>query len=266
MENEFGMQELYFVQLKSTYPMEINGKQIAAGETIAAFDKVQLANFQEINHEVAAQGGYEGRKLVVWTQTKGVDLVFTQGIFSQTQYGLMSNTGLIKLDNSYKLKISQRDYIETNGEGVLELTHAPADNWIFVYNKKTGEKLENLQRISATEIQTPLVYTDVIADYTYEYDNGAMASIVGKELLEGYVSLEGRSRVKNDVTGETFTAIIKIPRLKITSNFNLLLGANANPVVGRFTGTALPVEQGYDKEILEIYFLEDDIDENDEWR
>lgn len=266
MDTEFGMQELYFVQLKSTYPMEINGKQIAAGETIAAFDKIQLANFQEINREVAAQGGYEGRKLVVWTQTKGVDLTFTQGIFSQVQFGLMNNVGLLKIDDSYKLRIAQRDELETNDQGIIELSYEPADNWIFVYNKETGEKLTDLQRISAMEIQTPLVYTDVIVDYNYEYDNGATASIVGAELLEGYVSLEGRSRVKDDVTGMVRTAIIKIPRLKITSNFNLLLGANASPMVGKFTGTAIPIERGYDKEILEIYFLEDDIDKDNEWR
>ena len=263
MDTEFGMQELYFVQLKSTYPMEMNGKQIAAGETIAAFDKIQLANFQEINREVAAQGGYEGRKLVVWTQTKGVDLTFTQGIFSEAQFGLLTNTGIVQID-AHKLKISQRDRVETNDQGIVTLTHVPADNWIFVYNTETGEKLTDLSRISATEIQTPLVYKDVIVDYNYEYDNGATASFVGKELLEGYISLEGRSRIKDDVTGETHTAIIKIPRLKITSNFNLLLGANAQPIVGKFTGTAIPVEQGYEKEILEIYFLEDDIDKNSE--
>lgn len=265
MDNEFGMQELYFVQLKSTYPMEINGKQIAAGETIAAFDKVQIANFQEIHQEVAAQGGYEGRKLVVWTRTKGVELAFTQGIFSKAQFGLLNNTGLLKVDKS-DLQISQRDYVEANDQGIIELTHKPVDNWIFVYNAETGEKLTDLARIGEKQIQTPLVYKDVIVDYNYEYDNGAVASIVGKELLEGYISLEGRSRIKDDVTGTTHTAIIKIPRLKITSNFNLLLGANAQPVVGKFTGTALPIERGYEKEILEIYFLEDDIDKDDEWR
>ena len=78
--------------------------------------------------------------------------------------------------------------------------------------------------------------------------------------------MEGRSRIKDDVTGTTHTAIVKIPRLKITSSFNLLLGANAQPVVGKFTGTALPVECGYEKEVLEIYFLEDDIDKDSEWR
>ena len=39
MDNEFGMQELYSVQLKSTYPIEIKGKEIAAGEVIAVLIK-----------------------------------------------------------------------------------------------------------------------------------------------------------------------------------------------------------------------------------
>ena len=95
MDTEFGMQELYFVQLKSTYPMEINGKQIAAGETIAAFDKIQLANFQEINREIAAQGGYQNKKLVIWDRTEGVNLIFTQGVFSKEQFGLLNNAKII---------------------------------------------------------------------------------------------------------------------------------------------------------------------------
>ena len=48
MENQFGMQELYFVQLKSTSIIEINGRQIQPGEVIAAFDKIQIANFKEL--------------------------------------------------------------------------------------------------------------------------------------------------------------------------------------------------------------------------
>ena len=86
MDKEFGMQELYFVQLKSTYPIEIEGKEIAAGEVIAAFDKIQISNFKEIVQVASSQGGYNGHKLIVWKQIKGVDLVFTQGIFSKTQF------------------------------------------------------------------------------------------------------------------------------------------------------------------------------------
>ena len=266
MDKEFGMQELYFVQLKSTYPIEVKGNKIAAGEVVAAFDKIQIANFQEIHKEIAAQGGYHNRKLIIWNRTEGVNLIFTQGVFSKTQLALMNNTRLVNIGDSQVLEISEREELETDSEGKITLTHVPIDSWIFVYNKETGEKLTNLRMIGEKEIQTPLVYKEVIVDYRYGYDNGVDVSVVGEEIFDEFLTLEGRSRVKDDVTGETHTIIIRIPKLKITSDFNLTLGTNAQPVVGRFRGTALPVGTAHDTKALEIYFLEDDIDKDSEWR
>ena len=266
MDKEFGMQELYFVQLKSTYPIEIKGKSIAAGEVIAAFDKIQIANFNDIHREVAAQGGYQNRKLVVWNRTEGVNLIFTQGIFSKIQLGLMNNTRLVDISNNQVVRIAQRDELETDSEGKITLTHAPIDSWIFVYNKETGEKLTGLTFVDETTLQTPLVYKDVIVDYEYGYDNGADVSFIGEDIFEGYVTLEGRSRIKDDVTGETHTAIIYIPKLKITSDFNLTLGTNAQPVVGKFSGVALATGDRGSSKALEIYFLDEDIDKDSEWR
>ena len=266
MDNEFGIQELYFVQLKSTYPIEIKGKEIAAGEVIAAFDKVLISNFQEIHKEVAAQGGYQNRKLVIWNRTEGVNLIFTQGIFSKTQFALMNNSRLIEVGNNQIVRIAQRDELETDDEGKITLTHVPIDSWIFVYNKETGEKLTGLSMIDEKTLQTSLVYKDVIVDYEYGYDNGVSASFIGEDIFEGYVTLEGRTRIKDDITGETHTAIIYIPKLKITSDFNLTLGQNAQPMVEKFSGTALSVGNEKQLRALEIYFLEDDIDKNSEWR
>ena len=266
MDKEFGMQELYFVQLKSTYPIEIKGKSIAAGEVIAAFDKIQIANFNDIHREVAAQGGYQNRKLVVWNRTEGVNLIFTQGIFSKTQLGLMNNTRLVDISNNQVVRIAQRDELETDSEGKVTLTHIPIDSWIFVYNKETGEKLTGLTFVDEKTLQTPLVYKDVIVDYEYGYDNGADVSFIGEDIFEGYVTLEGRSRIKDDVTGETHTAIIYIPKLKITSDFNLTLGTNAQPVVGKFSGVALATGDRGSSKALEIYFLDEDIDKDSEWR
>ena len=266
MDNEFGLQELYSVQIKSTYPIEVKGKQIAAGEVIAAFDKIQIANFKEIHREVAAQGGYQNRKLVIWNRTEGVNLIFTQGIFSKTQLALMNNARLVKINSNQVVRIAQRDELETDDEGKITLTHVPIDSWIFVYNKETGEKLTGLSRIDEKTIQTSLVYKDVIVDYEYGYDNGADVSFIGEDVFDGYVTLEGRTRIKDDITGDTHTAIIYIPKLKITSDFNLTLGQNAQPIVGQFSGTALAVGERKKSKALEIYFLEEDIDEDDEWR
>ena len=124
MEQQFGMQELYFVQLKSTSIIEINGKQIAEGEVIAAFDNIQIANFKDIHREATAQGGANNRKLLIWNRTEGVDLVFAQGIFSKTQLALMQNARLVKA-NEQVVKIAQRDELETDSEGKITLTHQP---------------------------------------------------------------------------------------------------------------------------------------------
>lgn len=266
MNKQFGMQELYFVQLKSTYPIEIKGKSFAAGEVIAAFDKIQIANFQEIHKEVSAQGGYYNRRLVIWNRTEGVDLIFTQGVFSKTQLSLMNNMKLISKKDSQIVQIAQRDELETNSEGKITLTHIPIDSWIFVYDKETGEKLTGLSFVDKQTLQTPLIYKDVIVDYKYGYDNGADVSFVGEDIFEGYVSLEGRTRIKDDITGETHTAIIYIPKLKITSDFNLTLGRGAQPVVGTFKATALATGDRKNSKALEIVFLDDDIDKDSEDR
>ena len=266
MDNEFGMQELYSVQLKSTYPIEIKGVQYATGEVVAAFDKIQIANFQEINKEIAAQGGYQNKKLVIWDRTEGVNLIFTQGVFSKTQLGLMHNARVLSIDKDKLIRIAQRDELETDEEGKITLTHVPIDSWIFVYNKETGEKLTDLSMIDSQTIQTPLIYKDVIVDYEYGYDNGADVELIGEEIFDGFLTLEGRSRIKDDITGETHTAIIYIPKLKITSDFNLTLGTNAQPIVGKFTGVALSTGERKSSKALEIYFLDDDIDKDSEWR
>ena len=264
MDNKFGMQELYSVQLKSTYPIEIKGVQYAAGEVVAAFDKIQIANFQEINKEIAAQGGYQNKKLVIWDRTEGVNLIFTQGVFSKTQLGLMHNARVLSIGEGKRVRIAQRDELETDSEGKITLTHVPIDSWIFVYNKETGEKLTGLSMIDERTLQTSLVYKDVIVDYEYGYDNGIDVSFIGEDIFEGYVTLEGRTRIKDDITGETHTAIIYIPKLKITSDFNLTLGQNAQPVVGKFTGTALSIGDKKQSRALEIYFLDEDIDRDRE--
>ena len=266
MDNEFGMQELYFVQLKSTYPIEIKGREIAAGEVVAAFDKILIANFSDIHREAAAQGGYQNRKLVIWNRTEGVDLTFAQGVFSKTQLSLMNNMRLIDLKENQRVRIAQRDELETDGEGKITLTHAPINSWIFVYNKETGEKLTGLSWVDQNTLQTPLIYKDVIVDYEYGYDNGADVAIVGEDIFDGYLSLEGRTRIKDDETGETHTAIIYIPKLKITSDFNLTLGQNAQPIVGKFNATALATGERKHSKALEIYYLEEDIDRDSEWR
>jgi len=106
MEKESGMKELYSVVIKPTYNIEIGGKQYAAGEVIASFDKLMIANFKQIRDYITAHGGFHDRPLIFWESTKGIELTFAQGIFSTTQFALMSNNNLVEEINS--VIISQR--------------------------------------------------------------------------------------------------------------------------------------------------------------
>ena len=53
---EFGLKELYDLTLKATFPIDMDGRTFEAGEVIARFDKIQIANFKEITARKSANG------------------------------------------------------------------------------------------------------------------------------------------------------------------------------------------------------------------
>ena len=114
--------------------------------------------------------------------------------------------------------------------------------------------------VDQNKLKINLPYTDVIIDYEFEYNNNSNTMQIGKILTSGYVSLEGKTRVKDDVTGHTHTGIIKIPKLKLLSNISITLGRNAQPLVSMLKAVGVPIGDRSNKKIMEIIFLDDDID------
>ncbi len=259
MNNEFGMRELYSVVFKATYPIEMGGINYASGEVIAAFDKIMLGNFKELKQMVAAQGGLENRMRVIWTTTQGLQLTFTQGIFSIKQFALLTNSRLSSVEKN-ELSIAQRECIESDENGIITLKKVPNSEWIFIYNEDNNEKITGAQMISDIEIDISSPYTNVIVDYEYTYEDEAKVITIGQEALNGFVSCEGRTKVKDDITGHVKTGILRIPKLKLTSDLSITLGENAQPVVGTFSGLGLPVGPAYRGKAMEIYYLNEDID------
>jgi hypothetical protein len=83
---------------------------------------------------------------------------------------------------------------------------------------------------------------------------------VGKSLTSGFLSLTGKMRVKDDITGQVKIGIINIPKLKLMSDLSMRLGSHAIPLVGRMDTVAIPVGNRGQKRAMEIIFLGDDID------
>ena len=130
---------------------------------------------------------------------------------------------------------------------------------IFVYKKDTGEKIE-LISLSDKVLQIADPYTNLIVDYSYEYCGGFRSLTIGQAFTNGYLSLEGKTRVKDDITGQIKTGIIRIPKLKLMSDLSIRLGKDATPVVGRLNAIAAPDGKRGSKKVMEILFLNDDID------
>ena len=258
MATEFGLKELYDVTIRATYPIEVSGRRIEPGEIVCAFDKVQIANIQEIKNSVAARGGWDNRGLVYWDSTREVRINFTQGIFSKTQFALLSGAKLTEYSDDAGIKLACREELESDEFGVLTLTHE-AVTPIFVYNLSTGDKL-NYTVADETHLQIENPFASVVVDYLYTYQSGSKLVTIGKALTTGFLTFAGRSRIKDDVTGQTHTVILYIPKLKLMSDLSMRLGQNAAPQIGRFDALAVPTGERRDTEVMRVLFLEDDID------
>ena len=258
MDNNIGFKELYDVSLKTTYPIETSDRKIEVGETIAVFDKIQIGNFEERKNFISANGGFDNRAHVWWEETKEIRVNLAQGVFSKSQFALMANANFLVNDGDSTILINRREILETNEKGIATSKY-PINEPVFVYNKETGEKITNFT-YNENNLILNQSYLEIVVDYYYNYDNGYTIFSIGRTLTNGYLSLEGKTRVKDDITGQVTTGIIKIPKLKLLSNLSMRLGQDAIPLVGRLDAVAVPTGERGQKKVMELIFLNDDID------
>lgn len=258
MENLMGLKELYDVVLKATYPIEIGNKVIEEGEIILAFDNIQIAGLSEIKKYISAQGGFDNRELITWETTKELPLSFSQGVFSKRQLALLSNSKLIELEpNNSTILITNREYCESDENGKIILKQVPVGK-TFVYNEETGEKLE--YTLSEKEITISDPYVNVYITYDSEYTNGGNIIKIGNRLFRGYLKLQAKTRLKEDISGRTVTGIFEIPKLKLMSDLSIRLGRTADPAIISFNAAGIPVGGRGASYVCNLYSLNDDID------
>ena len=260
MTNELNFKELYDVSLKATLPLEVSGNKIEPGETVASFDKIQIANFQEIKNFASANGGWDNRAHVFWETTKEIKINFTQGVFSKTQLALMTNAQLVQNEGEQIISINVREEFESDEEGKIHITRALREP-IFIYDCSTGKKIPSTEWHREDNIITLREpYKSVVIDYWYDYDNGFTIMTVGRQRTQGYFTLIGKMKVKDDITGKVKTGIIKIPKLRLMSDLSMKVGSDAIPQVGRLDAVAVPEGARGQSKAMELVFLNDDID------
>ena len=255
---EFGLKELYDVTIRATYPIEVNGRTIESGEIVGVFDRIQIANVQEIKKTVAARGGWDNRGLVYWDTTQEVRFNFTQGIFSKTQLALLTGAKLATISEETGVLMTCRESLESDENGLITLSNTAVAP-IFLYSASNWSKL-TYTVVDGTHLQIESPFVSVIVDYQYSYNENTKIITLGQALTTGFLTLEGRSRIKDDETGQTHTVVLYIPKLKLMSALSMRLGQNAQPQIGRFDAIAVPTGGRRDTEVMRVLFLNDDID------
>ena len=178
----------------------------------------------------------------------------------------MANSRMVEIKNE-TLKIHQREKLNLDDNGYFILKHKPVlDDNFFIYDEETGKRKDTSgieepeETFAGWKMSVegePL--EGIIVDYNTEVSGGRMIEI-GGFLNAGFLVLEGRTKVQDDITGNMRTGILYIPKLKLMSTLSMRLGALAQPVVGNFRAMGLPVGGKGDNKVMELIFLEDDID------
>lgn len=254
----FGMKELYDVVLKTTYSIELDGKTYVPGEVVAAFDSIMISNFTPRKTYRFAKGGFGNASLISWEDTTDIVFNFDQGIFSKVQLALLSNSQL-KAEEEIPRLVSYSETHTTDTLGKISLKYAPILSSLFIYNMGTGDKITSFT-VDGKNISLITPNLKVLVRYQFEYTENYSLMSIGQGLVNGYLELEGKTKLKDHQDGLVTTGIIHIPKLKLMSNLVLRLGDSAPPQVASFSGVGIPVGDKREKYVCEIIYLSTNIE------
>jgi len=252
-----GFKELYDVQLKANYETEIKGKTITVGEPIATFESVQFGSVNEFKAYVGAKGGYGNQSWVGWETTREVEFNFSQGVLSKIHLALLSNADI---KPAAAISVPKIEKLEVDDELKITLKYTPILSTLYIYDTNGNKITDYTITDNLITFNSIAPYIDVTIIYEFEYTDGADIIAIGRRLISGYLELSGKTRLKDDKTGQTTTGILRIPKLKLVSDLSIRLGKDATPVIGNFKTVGYPVGSKGSERVLDFILLNDDID------
>lgn len=89
IEQNFGTKELYQVALKANSDMNFGYRKITTGEPVLYFDKVDMAQLNEMARAIAAKGGWGNMPHVIWEDRSEMSFSLDDGVMNQIGMGLI---------------------------------------------------------------------------------------------------------------------------------------------------------------------------------
>ena len=259
MDRFSGMKELYDVSLRLNAPLEIGNKKYDINESILNFKTAEIAQIDEAKKNVQARGGYHNNPLVNWEIDKEMSFAISNGVLSPISWSLLSNS---KLKEPVIKSVQYNEELHVIEEGeycYVDLKYYPNScnqlmgiqpnpelepmpmgrrpelmlkplppsktKWIFIYDIETGKRIRDFE-IYRNRIYFKENIRRVEIDYTFNYEDKIRTIEVGNRLLNGFLRLTGKMSVKDEKSGEVTTAILEMPKIKLSSSLSMRLGKN----------------------------------------
>lgn len=296
MDNFVGMKELYDVSLRLNAPLEIGKIKYDINEPILTFSTVELSQINENISSVSARGGYHNTALVNWEVDREMTFAVTHGVLSPKSWALLSNSKLVEPDVKSVQYVEQLKAIEDGDYCYVDLKFYPNScdekfgaqpnpcneplpmgrrpelmlkplppsrtKWIFVHDIETGARIRDF-KIYRNRIYFTCPVREVSVDYTFDYGDNIKVIEVGNRLLNGFLRLDGKMSVKDEKSGRVTTAILEMPKIKLSSSLSMRLGKNYDAsTVSDFFFTGYPDENTRRREeqlIAKVTFLDTEL-------
>lgn len=295
MDNFSGIKELYDVSIRLNSPLEFNGRKFNTNETLLLFETAEIADITERKSSVQARGGYHNNALINWETDKEMNFAISHGVLSPVSWALLSNS---KIEMPKTKSVSYNEIVHTiedNDHCYVDLKYKPnhcncimgaqgnpfneplpmgrrpelmlkplppsREKFIFVYDQETGQRIDDFE-IYENRLLFKRPYRKVYVDYTFEYEDKIKVIKVGDRLFNGFLSLTGKMSVKDEISGEVTTAILEIPKIKLSSNLSMRLGKNYDSsTVSDFFFTGYPDEnvRREKQSVCKIAFLDKEL-------
>ena len=293
--NYVGIKELYDINIRLNQPLELGGRKYDVNETILSFERADIAQIQEIKTYKGATGGFNNNILLDWETDRQATFGISHGVLSPSSWAILSNSKLNKKEKKSVSFKEQLDVIEDDDYWFVLLKYIPnhvdgtwglqgnpenepmpmgrrewlplkplppqKDKFLFCYDMETGKRIMKFD-VCGNKIVFKGEHRKVMVDYTFDYSDGITELSIGNRLFNGFLNLTGKMTTKDYFSGEPKTAIIEIPRLKISSNIAMKLGAYYDdPVVSDFYFIGYPQEGRLpeDTKIMNITFLDKEL-------
>lgn len=295
MDNErAGLKELYDVNIRLNDPVEIGNRKYDINETILSFDKAQIVQIQQNKNRKQARGGFNNNLQVEWEVDKETTFAITKGTLSLATWALISNSKIV--ENKYKSVPFQEEltvidnidncfvdlkYIPNHVDGRWGLQGNPdneplpmgrkpwlplkplppqRDKFLFCYDAETGNRIMNFD-VVGNRIIFKAEHKKVMVDYTFDFDDRVRELGVGNRLFNGFLNLTAKMTIKNYWNGQPTTAILEIPKIKLSSNLALRLGEGVDqPVVSDLYFIGYPEEGRYsERKVFTITLLDKEL-------